>query len=59
MYLVRVNVIISLRLFNRDPVEAYGRVASIHIFLTSELDGGEWLALPSSRFTPGKGFNTH
>lgn len=59
MNLVRVKVNISVRLLKRDPVEAYGRVASIRIFLTLELDGGEWLALPSGRFTAGKGLSTH
>jgi hypothetical protein len=34
-------------------MKAYGGVnAYIHIFLTSELAGGEWSALRSYRFTP-------
>jgi hypothetical protein len=34
-------------------MKAYGGVdVQIHILLTSALDGGEWLALLSGRFTP-------
>jgi hypothetical protein len=35
-------------------MKAYGGVdAEIHIFLTSALVGGEWLASRLGRFTPG------
>jgi hypothetical protein len=37
-------------------MKAYGGVdVYIHIFLTSALAGGEWSALRSDRFNPGKG----
>ena len=36
-------------------MKAYGYVeVQFHTFLTSPLDGGEWLSSRPSRFTPGK-----
>jgi len=33
---------------------ARGVEVQFHAFLTLELDGGEWLASPPGRFTPGE-----
>jgi hypothetical protein len=41
--------------FKHYTMKAYGGVdAYIHIFLTSALVGGEWLASLHGRFTPGE-----
>ena len=32
---------------------------SLHSFLTSALDGGDWSTSYASRFTPAKGTSTH
>jgi hypothetical protein len=45
----------SLCLSEHHAMKNYGVEVEPQAFLTSELDGGEWLASRPGRFTPGKG----
>jgi hypothetical protein len=47
------KVKLSLCLINRYDMQTYGGVdAQLHVFLTSALDRGDWLASRPGRFTP-------
>jgi hypothetical protein len=49
------NVKLSLYLTKHQAVKTYGGMeVYLHEFLTSALEGGEWLVSRTTRFTPGE-----
>jgi hypothetical protein len=52
---VKVKVKLSLCLTKYHTVKTDGGMeVYLHVLLTSELDGGEWLASGPGRFNPGR-----